>query len=95
MLSKEDQNLIDFHQLDKRASLADLIKLIDDNKSKCLDKRWRLKKQNGEVIVFRDVMEKIVKTVNKFKDMGDVAVQYDPSHASLPWAGVRLVLQVR
>ena len=95
MLSKEDQNLIDFHQLDKRASLADLIKLIDDNKSKCLDRRWRLKKPNGEVIVFRDVMEKIVKTVNKFKDIGDVAVQYDPSHAALPWAGVRLVLQVR
>jgi hypothetical protein len=22
-------------------------------------------------------------------------VQYDPAHASLPWAGVRLVLQVR
>ena len=27
--------------------------------------------------------------------MGDIAVQYDPAHASLPWAGVRLLLEVR
>lgn len=36
----------------------------------------------------------MVKSVNKFKEIGDVAVQYDPSHAALPWVGVRMVLQV-
>lgn len=35
-----------------------------------------------------------MKSVNKFKEIGDVAVQYDPSHAALPWVGVRMVLQV-
>lgn len=31
----------------------------------------------------------------KLKEIRDVAVQYDPSHASLPRVGVRLLLQVR
>ncbi len=40
------------------------------------------------------MFEKIVVWVRKFKAVGDIAVQYDPAHASLPWAGVRLILQV-
>ena len=31
---------------------------------------------------------------NKFKELGDIAVQYDTGHASLPWAGIRFILQV-
>ena len=46
------------------------------------------------MVFVRDILEKMVKSVNKFKEIGDVAVQYDPSHAALPWVGVRLVLQV-
>ncbi|KAF2179129.1 hypothetical protein K469DRAFT_801863, partial [Zopfia rhizophila CBS 207.26] len=29
-----------------------------------------------------------------FKQVGDVAVQYDPVQAVLPWAGIRFVLQI-
>ena len=32
--------------------------------------------------------------VEKFKEVGDTIIQYDPGHAALPWAGVRFVLQV-
>jgi hypothetical protein len=32
--------------------------------------------------------------VDKFKTIGDNAIQYDPAHAALPWAGVRFILQV-
>jgi hypothetical protein len=35
-----------------------------------------------------------MKWVSKFKAVGDMAVQYDPAHAALPWAGVRVLLQV-
>ena len=45
-------------------------------------------------MIVRDSLERVVKWVAKFKEVGDIAVQYDPSHASLPWAGVRLLLQV-
>ena len=33
--------------------------------------------------------------MQKFKEIGDIAVQHDPVHASLPWADVRLLLEVR
>ena len=32
--------------------------------------------------------------MNKFKEVGDIAVQYDPGHAALPWAAIRFFLQV-
>jgi hypothetical protein len=32
--------------------------------------------------------------LDKFKQVGDVAVNFDPHHAALPWAGVRLMLEV-
>ncbi|KAL9634405.1 MAG: hypothetical protein Q9164_004107 [Protoblastenia rupestris] len=36
---------------------------------------------------------KIAKWIQKFISVGDVAMQYDPTHAALPWAAVRFVLQ--
>ncbi|OJJ30091.1 hypothetical protein ASPWEDRAFT_120837 [Aspergillus wentii DTO 134E9] len=60
----------------------------------CLRKKWRFRKSNGEEIIVRDVLDKIVSWLDKFKAIGDVATQYDPVHTSLPWAGVRFVLQV-
>ena len=59
-----------------------------------MQKRWKFTKKNGHVIIIRDVCEKIIKWIRKFKETGDVAVQYDPSHASLPWAAVRFFLQL-
>ena len=50
--------------------------------------------RNGKEIVLRDVLEKIIRWLNYFKAVGDAAVQYDPGHAALPWAGVRFLLQV-
>ena len=41
------------------------------------------------------MLEKIIRWVDTFKQIGDVAVQYDPAHAALPWAGIRFLLQVR
>jgi hypothetical protein len=48
----------------------------------------------GREIILRDVVEKIVVWLDKFKAIGDVAANADPLHAGLPWAGVRFLLQV-
>lgn len=32
--------------------------------------------------------------MSKFKEIGDIIVQYDPGHAALPWAGFRFLLMV-
>ena len=54
---------------------------------------WRAKFREKEVVL-RDVGMKILHWVDKFKQIGDIIVQYDPAHAALPWAGFRFLLQV-
>lgn len=44
-------------------------------------------------IVLRDTVTRIIDCLNKFKEVGDLAVQYDPVHAALPWAVFRFLLQ--
>ncbi|UKZ47084.1 hypothetical protein TrVGV298_001298 [Trichoderma virens] len=39
-------------------------------------------------------VEKTISILNQFISVGDVAVSYDPVHAALPWAAVRVVLVV-
>lgn len=57
------------------------------------DKAWKLKFR-GEDIVMRDIGMKILQWIDKFKQIGDIIVQYDPGHATLPWAAFRFLLMV-
>ena len=54
---------------------------------------WRISFR-GRDIVLRDIGLKILQWVNDFKRIGDIAAQCDPVHASLPWAGFRILLKV-
>lgn len=54
---------------------------------------WKVTTRHGE-IDFQAKFSKIVSWAQKFMEVGDVAVNYDPGHAALPWAAVRLLLQV-
>ncbi|KAA8894561.1 hypothetical protein FN846DRAFT_786170, partial [Sphaerosporella brunnea] len=56
-------------------------------------KSWKIKFR-GDEIVLRDVGMKILGWVDKFKDIGDIVVQFDPVHAALPWAGFRFLLKL-
>jgi hypothetical protein len=62
-------------------------------RDECDAKRWRFE-LHGRTYILRDVAEKVIAWLNTFKQVGDVAVQYDPGHAPLPWAGVRFLLEV-
>lgn len=42
----------------------------------------------------RGLFKRIAEWVNRFKDVGDILIQYDPQYAAIPWAAVRFVLQV-
>jgi hypothetical protein len=42
----------------------------------------------------QDTADKIIVWLDKFKVVGDIAVNVDPMHAGLPWAGIRFLLQV-
>jgi hypothetical protein len=56
-------------------------------------KRWCFE-LHGRKYIMRDVVHRVIVWLNLFKQVGDVAVQYDPGHAALPWAGVRFLLKV-
>ena len=93
-MSEDDQNNIDFDGSDKLDILSDLLQLTEESRQECTKKRWRYTRKNGETVIFVDLFRKIFKWIDLFKQVGDLAVQYDPVHAALPWAGVRFLLQV-
>ncbi|KAF4344015.1 hypothetical protein FBEOM_2059 [Fusarium beomiforme] len=78
----------------RRDILAAVLDAAENRKAASLRKRWKFKRSNGEVVVVRDLLEKIAKWIDCFKAVGDTAVQFDASTALLPWAAVRLLLQV-
>lgn len=92
-LSDKEKQGVDFGRIDKLAILADVLAAVDNAKQLCIEKRWKYRKGNREIII-RDQLEKVAVWVKKFIEVGDAAAQYDPGHASLPWAGVRFLLQV-
>jgi len=64
--------------------------IVDGKKGK----DWKIQ-FGGEEIVMRDVGMKILRWLDRFKQIGDIIVQYDPGHAALPWAGFRFLLKVK
>jgi len=56
-------------------------------------KNWKFQFK-GEDIVMGDIGMKILHWIDRFKQIGDIIVQYDPVHAALPWAGFRFLLKV-
>jgi hypothetical protein len=74
--------------------LSELLSLTKISHQESLRKRWKYVRKNGEVVIIRDLFAKIAKWLDIFKQIGDQAVQYDPTHAALPWAGIRFVLQM-
>ncbi len=70
-----------------------ILKEAEKKKNLCLQKRWRVRLR-GRTIVLRDILDKIITWVSEFRAVVDVAAQYDPTAASLPWTGVRFLLQL-
>jgi hypothetical protein len=39
-------------------------------------------------------MRKVLQLLDRFKSVGDVIANVDPVHVGLPWAGIRVILEV-
>lgn len=74
-------------------TIEELVSITRKKQDECEKKSYKFRFQ-GKEIILRDVAEKIVVWLDKFKAVGDVVVNFDPVHAGLPWAGVRFLLQV-
>lgn len=70
-----------------------IIQYVQDKQKICEDKRWRFQ-QFGRTIELRETADKVLSWLQKFIAAGDIAVNVDPLHAGLPWAGIRLLAQV-
>ena len=94
--SQERKTLTDIgFGVDGREMASALSSMTDGILNEKKGELWKVKFREGsEEVVLRDVGMKILRWVDKFKQIGDIIVQYDPAHAALPWAGFRFLLQV-
>ena len=91
----ELKDSLDLTNVSRGNILSKALEEARKKKKVCAQKCWTLKKRNGEIIILRDVVEKIIVWVEKFMAVGDAAMQYDPVHAAPAWAAFRFVLQVK
>ena len=92
-LVEKDRAAIIQCQDSKLDVLQRLLLSAEQKRDRCETRRWKVEFKAHEVIL-HDVADKIVHWVKAFRDVGDIAVNFDPVHAALPWAGVRFLLQV-
>lgn len=85
-LSEKEKTHLD---LNASAKLDGLLSAVKSRMQECEQRQWTIKE-----VVLRDVFAKIAKWIEKFIEIGDVAVQYDPGHAALPWAALRFLLKI-
>ena len=55
---------------------------------------WKYTRRNGDIVVVRESLNKVVEWIKGFQEIGDVAIKYDPAHAALPWADIHFLLKV-
>ncbi|PKS11690.1 hypothetical protein jhhlp_001678 [Lomentospora prolificans] len=60
----------------------------------CLARRWKIKKRNGDVIILRDVFDKIITWTNAFKSVGDTVASIGPQWVVMPWTAISLLIKM-
>lgn len=93
-LEVEQRQFLDFGQLNSLEVLGQLTDMLKIKRDSCIQKQWKFT-YRGKTIILRDVVDKLLDWVDKFKDIGDIIVGIDPIFAALPWAGFRVLLMVR
>ncbi|KAI2636489.1 ankyrin repeat and SOCS box protein 7 [Hypomontagnella submonticulosa] len=93
-LSDEDKKVFKFDRGQTRPQPTEIIQVVEERKKDCEKKQWVLYvNEAGEKVLVRDTLSKVCDWLNKFKEVGDTAIQFDPGHAALPWMAVRALLQ--
>ena len=75
-------------------SIDDQIKLICEARDNLTDKQMTIQRSDGRVIIVREKINSILKVMDKYMAIGNIAIQHSPAITALVWAGVRLGLQV-
>lgn len=75
-------------------ALDELIKITKEQKEICAQKQLELT-WNGKLVILRNVADQVFMSITRFREIGAIITQHDQVYAALPWAGFRLLLQVR
>lgn len=98
LLSQRERATVEEHILttvnDIDSALRVAFNAAQDKQMLCEDKRWTFTFR-GHTVRLRDEADNVILWLDRFKHVGDIAVNVDPIHAGLPWAGIRLLLEVR
>lgn len=78
---------------DIEAAVEKTYNIALEKKEQCNDKKWRCTYRDKDVVL-RDEAQKVILWLDSFKALGDVAANAAPVYAGLPWAGIRMVLEV-
>ncbi|KAJ8063425.1 hypothetical protein OCU04_008644 [Sclerotinia nivalis] len=94
-LQNGDQDIFEQHNSTNNIDiiLDDVYKLAKEKQNTCENKRWKFSYGKHRVVL-RDVAEKVTSRLGRFTQIGDIIANVDPLHVGLPWAGIRLLLQV-
>ncbi|KAJ5767256.1 uncharacterized protein N7511_004872 [Penicillium nucicola] len=71
-------------------SIDELVKAVDERQKECEKKFWKVKVGDQD-IVLRDYTNNIVDWLEK---AGDIAIQFAPPQAALPWSAIKSLMQV-
>lgn len=86
----KDMGLHDLKSASMRSEIDGIVNLAKTRQEECEKRFWKVN-MNGNEIVVRDYATKIV---GWLQQTGDIAVQFAPPQASLPWAVIKSVMQV-
>jgi hypothetical protein len=71
--------------------LRNLIDATEKKKEELDKNRWSYTNRKGEKVYITD---SLLRQLNKFATIGDIAIQHDPQVVALAWAGFRFILNV-
>jgi hypothetical protein len=98
LLSPQERVTIEEHII---ATTDDIISAVEKalnaaqmKQNLCENKRWTFT-IGGHIVTLREEADKVLLWLDRFKQVGDIAMNADPIHAGLPWAGIRLLLEIQ
>jgi hypothetical protein len=93
-LSPEQRRILSETGVGKNAGkiASDIGDITNSIKEQREGKEWKIPFRK-DVIVMDDIAMKTLRWVHKFREIGDIIMQYDPQYAALPWAAFRFLLK--
>ena len=75
-------------------SINEQIRLIHKARDNLTEEQTIIQRRDGRVIIVRKKINSVLKVMDKYMAIGNIAIQHSPTITALVWAGVRLGLQV-